>query len=62
MGNDDYLGHYAKDKFGNLFQFKWKENDDLYLYINTQMSLAKKVNKEDYEIVNIKIVTEEEEQ
>lgn len=58
MNSNNYLGYYAKDKFGNLFQFEWDENDDLSII---QMSITQKVNKEDYEIVNIKIVTEEEE-
>jgi len=58
MNSNDYLGYYAKDKFGNLFQFEWDANDDLSII---QMSITKKANKEDYEIVNIKIVTEEEE-
>ena len=57
MNSNDYLGYYAKDKFGNLFQFEWDANDDLSII---QMSITQKVNKEDYEIVNIKIVTEEE--
>ncbi len=58
MKNNNYLGYYAKDRFGNLFQFEWKENDDLYI---RQMPITKKVNKKDYEIVYIKIVSEEEE-
>ena len=57
MDNNNYLGYYAKDKFGNLFQFEWGENDDLNII---QMLTTKKVNKKDYEIVEIKIVTEEE--
>ena len=57
MDTNNYLGYYAKDKFGNLFQFEWGENDDLSII---QMPTTKKVNKKDYEIVEIKIVTEEE--
>mgnify|MGYP003624996812 FL=1 len=59
MNSNDYLGYYAKDKFGNLFQFEWGEDDNLY--IRTFKVNLLKVNKEEYEIVNIKIVTEEEE-
>ena len=55
--NNNYLGYYAKDKAGNLFQFKWKENDDLY--IDIQGVGFKKINKKDYEIINLKIITEE---
>ena len=55
MDENNYLGYYAKDKFGNLFQFEWDANDDLNII---QMSIIKKANKEDYEIVEIKVMTE----
>ena len=57
MNNNNYLGYYAKDKFGNLFQFEWSENDDLSII---QMPTTKKVSKKDYEIVEIKMLSEDD--
>jgi len=53
---DDYLGWYAKDKVGNLFQFQWQENDDLHILKSDGKYYE--VDKSNYEIINLKIITE----
>ena len=57
MDNNNYLGYYAKDKFGNLFQFKWDENDNLRILV---IEIWIEVNKKDYEIVEIKMLSEDD--
>ena len=53
---NDYLGFYAKDKLGNLFQFEWQENDDLHILKSD--GKYHKIHKSDYEIVQSKMITE----
>ena len=62
MNNNNYLGYYAKDKFGNLFQFEWGKDDNLYIHTLSGDIRVKhiKVNKEEYEIVEIKMLSEDD--
>ena len=55
---NNYLGYYAKDKFGNLFQFGWQENDDLHILKSDGRYYI--VDKSDYEIIQIEMITEKE--
>ena len=56
IDDDEYLGWYAKNKVGNLFQFQWQENDDLHILKSDGKYYE--VDKSDYEIINIKMITE----
>ena len=48
----NYLGYYAMDKKGNLYQFHWGENDTFYII--KPKSLKRKIaNINNYEILHI---------
>ena len=56
INDDGYLGWYAKNKVGNLFQFQWQENDDFHILKSD--GRYHEVDKSDYEIIKIKMITE----
>ncbi len=53
---DIISGYYAKLKIGTtLYQFEWSPSDQLFLILDDKTK--KEVNVDDYEILNINLIT-----